>query len=68
MFDFFAGFTEGLFVSVKTSGSSYIKTGEDGMRILITYFAVAAINVVLTFIVWKKVGKTIDFEKIRREW
>lgn len=68
LFDFFAGYTEGLFVPVKNSGSSYINTGEDGVRILITYFAIAAINVVLTFIVWKKVGKTIDFEKIRREW
>ena len=68
LFDFFAGFTEGLFVPVKTSGSSYINTGEDGVRILITYFAIAAINAVLTFLVWKKVGKTIDFEKIRRDW
>ena len=68
LFDFFAGYTEGLFVPMKTSGSSYIKTGEDGLKILITYFAIAAINVVLTFLVWKKVGKTIDFEKIRREW
>ncbi len=68
LFDFFAGYTEGIFVPVKNSGSSYINTGEDGVRILITYFVIAAINAVLTFIVWKKVGKTIDFEKIRREW
>ena len=68
LFDFFAGYTEGLFVPMKASGSSYINTGEDGLKILITYFAIAAINVVLTFIVWKRVGKTIDFEKIRREW
>ena len=68
LFDFFAGYTEGLFVPMKTSGSSYINTGEDGLKILITYFVIAAINVVLTFLVWKKVGKTIDFEKIRREW
>ena len=68
LFDFFAGYTEGLFVPMKTSGSSYINTGEDGLKILITYFAIAAINVVLTFLVCKKVGKTIDFEKIRREW
>ena len=68
LFDFFAGYTEGLFVPVTNSGSSYINTGEDGGRILITYFVVAAINAVLTFFVWKKVGKTIDFEKIRREW
>ena len=68
LFDFLAGYTEGLFVPVNNSGSSYINTGEDGVRILITYFVIAAINTVLTFIVWKKVGKTIDFEKIRREW
>lgn len=68
LFDFFAGYTEGLFIPVTNSGSSYINTGEDGGRILITYFVVAAINAVLTFFVWKKVGKTIDFEKIRREW
>ena len=68
LFDFVAGYTEGLFVPVTNSGSSYINTGEDGGRILITYFVVAAINAVLTFFVWKKVGKTIDFEKIRREW
>ena len=68
LFDFFAGYTEGIFVQMKTSGSSYINTGDDGVRTLITYFAIAAINAVLTFIVWKKVGKTIDFEKIRRDW
>ena len=68
LFDFFTGYTEGLFVPVEKSSSSYINTGEDGGRILITYFVIAAINAVLTFIVWKKVGKTIDFEKIRREW
>jgi len=68
LFDFFTAYTEGLFVPMKTSGSSYINTGEDGLQILITYFVIAAINVVLTFIVWKRVGKTIDFEKIRREW
>ena len=68
LFDLFAGYTEGLFVPMKTSGSSYINTSEDGLQILITYFVIAAINVVLTFIVWKRVGKTIDFEKIRREW
>ncbi len=68
LFDFFAGYTEGLFVSAKNSGSSYINTGEDGIRMLVTYFVIAAINAVLTFIVWKKVGKTIDFEKVRREW
>ena len=68
LFDFFAGYTEGLFVPMKPSDSSYINTGEDGLKILITYFVIAAINVVLTFLVWKKVGKTIDFEKIRREW
>ena len=68
LFDFFAGYTEGLFKPVQNSGSSYINTGEDGVRILITYFVIAVINVVLTIIVWKKVGKTIDFEKIRREW
>ncbi len=68
LFDFFTGYTEGLFAMVKNGSSSYIHTGEDGVRILITYFATAAINAVLTFLVWKKVGKTIDFEKIRREW
>ncbi len=68
LFDFFAGFTEGVFVPAEKTASSYINTGEDGVTILITYFAVAAINAVLAFIVWKKVGKTIDFEKIRREW
>ena len=68
LFDFFAGYTEGLFAPLKSSATSYINTGEDVGRILITYFVVAAINAVLTFFVWKKVGKTIDFEKIRREW
>ncbi len=68
LFDFFAGYTEGLFVTAKTPGSSYINTGEDGVRILITYVVIAAINAVLTYIVWKKVGKTIDFEKMRQEW
>ena len=68
LFDFLAGYTEGLFDAVGDSGSSYIKTGEDGVRILITYFVFAAINAVLTFIVWKRVGKTIDFEGIRQKW
>ncbi|WP_091872186.1 CPBP family intramembrane glutamic endopeptidase [Butyrivibrio sp. INlla16] len=34
LFDFFAGYTEGLFVPVGDSGSSYINTGEDGARMV----------------------------------
>jgi hypothetical protein len=44
---------QGLFVSAEKSGSSYINTGQDGVRILITYFAIAAIADLQDLNQWK---------------
>ena len=46
----------------------YINEGETAIRSIIMYCILSVIYIVFLFIIWKKVGKTIDFNKIREEW
>ncbi|WP_026511968.1 CPBP family intramembrane glutamic endopeptidase [Butyrivibrio sp. LC3010] len=65
--DFLTDYTSGLFIPEEGLGS-YVRTGEDAAKLLLVYVGLIVINLVFVLIIWKKVGKTIDFEKIRREW
>ena len=65
--DFLTDYTSGLFIS-QTESHSYVQAGEDAGKLLWVYVGLVVINLIFVLIIWKKVGKTIDFEKIRREW
>ena len=65
--DFLIDFQSGLFVYEEAS-HGYINEGETAIKSIIMYCILSVINIVFLFIIWKKVGKTIDFNKIREEW
>lgn len=59
-------------IIVGTSSSlgvgNYVVTGQNGVYAVGIYIFMTVVNAVLTLFVWKKVGKTIDFEEMRRTW
>ena len=65
--DFFVDFQSGLFVNEETS-HGYIYEGDTAIKSIIMYCILSVINIIYLSIIWKKVGKTIDFKKIREEW
>ena len=65
--DFFIDFQSGLFVNEETS-HGYIYEGDTAIKSIIMYCILSVINIIYLSIIWKKVGKTIDFKKIREEW
>lgn len=65
--DFVSFFQSALTEKVSSLGGAetYAETGEVGY---VVYLIQAACSLVALIILWKKVGKTIDFEDIRRNW
>ena len=47
---------------------SYVLSGQKGIIAICTYLLQIVITGLITLRIWKKVGKTIDFEAMRRNW
>ena len=47
---------------------SYVLSGQKGIIAICTYLLQIVITGLITLRIWKKVGKTIDFEAMRRTW
>ena len=67
LYDFLTAFSTGIFKSTQET-ASYVAVNDNSSYSLIMYGVRTVIALIITFIIWKKVSKTIDFEKIRREW
>ena len=67
LYDFLTAFSTGIFNSTQET-TSYVAVNDNSSYSLIMYGVRTVIALIITFIIWKKVSKTIDFEKIRREW
>ena len=67
LYDFLTAFSTGIFKSAQET-SSYVAVNDNSSYSLIMYGVRTVITLIITYIIWKKVSKTIDFEKIRREW
>jgi len=67
LYDFLTAFSTGIFQSVQEI-SSYVAVNDNSSYSLIMYGVRTVIALIITIIIWKKVSKEIDFEKIRREW
>ena len=52
----------------QAADSSYASQGEDGIAVLAVYVLDIIINAVICLIIWKKVGKSLDFEEMRENW
>lgn len=67
LYDFLTAFSTGIFKSTQET-LSYVAVNDNSSYSLIMYGVRTVIALIITFIIWKKVSKTIDFDKIRREW
>jgi uncharacterized membrane protein len=48
--------------------TSYVKTGDVGLAGLIAMSIQTIVAVIICIVVWKKVGKSMDFEEMRQNW
>ena len=67
LYDFLTAFSTGIFQSTQET-TSYVAVNDNSSYSLIMYGVRTVIALIITYIIWKKVSKTIDFEKIRKEW
>lgn len=67
LYDFLTAFSTGIFKSTQET-TSYVAVNDNSSYSLIMYGVRTVIALIITYIIWKKVSKTIDFEKIRKEW
>ena len=67
LYDFLTAFSTGIFQSAEEI-TSYVAVSDNSSYSLIMYGIRTVIGLIIVFIIWKKVGKKIDFEKMRKEW
>jgi len=60
-------FSTGIFKSAEET-TSYVAVNANSSYSLIMYGVRTVIGLIIVLIIWKKVLKKIDFEKIRNEW
>ena len=65
--DFLTAFSTGIFKSAEET-TSYVAVNTNSSYSLIMYGVRTVIGLIIVLIIWKKVSKKIDFEKIRNEW
>ncbi len=67
-YDFLASFPLVLGSSEAIGAGSYVREGTEGKIVAVVYMIQIVIVGLITLRVWKKVGKTIDFDALRESW
>ena len=68
LFDFLTSFGLIFEGTANLGAGSYVQAGKEGVIGFITLGVQTLISAAITLHVWKKVGKTIDFEAMRESW
>ena len=68
MFDFLTSLPSILFVEEQAANSSYAVEGSEGIIVIVVYVIDTVINGLICLRIWKKIGKTMDFEEMRENW
>ena len=68
MFDFLTSLPSILFVEEQAGNSSYAVEGSEGIVVIVVYVIDIVINGLICLQIWKKIGKTMDFEEMRENW
>ena len=67
-YDFLASFPLVLGSSEAIGAGSYVREGTEGKIVAVVYMIQIVIVGLITLRVWRKVGKTIDFDNLRESW
>ena len=54
--------------NAKLGVGSYVNEGEQGFYGIIVLAVESAVSLIITLIIWKKVGRTLDFKSMRENW
>ena len=68
LYDFLASFSEGVFESPPAGHISYVTSDEYAIQAIILYSVLTVIEGIIALVIWKKIGKKIDFNEIRKNW
>ena len=53
---------------LKAAELSYAVQGSEGIVVIVVYVIDLVINGIICLVIWKKIGKTMDFEEMRENW
>ena len=67
VYDFLLSFADGIYQK-GSIGTYYVMPDEAALPVIIVYCVTTVIELGLFWIVWRKVGRKIDFEEMRRTW
>jgi len=67
MYDLLAGFSQGIFNNPNPN-TSYVAPDEQAIPVLVIYAATTLIELFIFWVIWRKIGKKIDYQKIREDW
>ncbi|MDO5139116.1 MAG: hypothetical protein Q4D71_11760 [Oscillospiraceae bacterium] len=68
LYDFLASYSMGVFENPPLSHYTYVVSDESAMQAIILYSVFTVLEGIVTLIIWKKIGKKIDFNEIRKNW
>ena len=68
LYDFLASFSMGVFESPAMNQNTYVAPDEAAVQAIILYSVLTVLEGIIALIIWKKVGKKIDFNEIRENW
>ena len=62
LYDFLASYSMGVFENPPLSHYTYVVSDESAMQAIILYSVFTVLEGIVTLIIWKKIGKKIDFK------
>ena len=68
LYDFLAAINMGVFKMPEEAHRSYIAEDAAAVPVIVLYSVLTIVEIVILLVIWKKVGKRIDFDEIRRTW
>lgn len=67
-FDFFNSISLICVADAQIGIGSYVSTGSTGLKYIINYVFIDLIMALIAWRIWRKVGRTIDFDELRKSW
>ena len=68
VYDFLLSIADGIFNNPIGKNIEYVAPDDKAMMVIAVYAVCTLINLIIVFVIWKKVGKQIDYEDIRKNW
>ncbi len=68
LFDFMVSVSDCIFESPDRPEIEYVSSGSDGTAAIIFYSIEIIVNIFICIRIWKKIGKGLDFEELRKNW